>query len=311
MRHLQQSGAAILVAFALAGCSTMRGGQESVLTTSIDQVKKDDYTRDEIISAYESATDKRAYRAKIAGLFMDAIDETYEEYTKNIFNEGLQVGLGFEGAIIGLSAAGALFEDAADDLATVIAGFAGTRATIDKNLYFDRTLPALIATMDARRAKVESAIITGLTKTPEEYPIQALFRDLRRYNNAGSLYRAVTEVTSEAAEEKALAEAEVSAKLAYGCDASEDLIRAVDPIARFVLTQRQILTSAVPTVAEKQEADRKLRIVALAIDVDPTLGPPLDLATAISRSLNQKYCSVDQVSAARSKLDRLLPGGIG
>lgn len=292
----------------LAGCSTMKGGQDSALASSTIQVAKPEYTRDNIILSYEQADDKRAYRAKIAGLFMEAIDENYANYTKDLFNEGIQVGLGFDTAIIGLSTSAALFEESAGDLASVIAGFAGVRGAIDKNLYFDRTLPALIATMDARRSQVEATILSGLTQTPDQYPIHMLLRDLRRLQDAGTLFRAIVDVTSEASEAKGEAEDEVQRQYelarAFSCVPEDDQSVQLQPIVDSLRSAYRNATDKTQSDVVRSQGDLQVRRIAAVAGTNP-VGSIEDVRNRILDRLDQEICTAAEVTELNSRFQAL------
>jgi hypothetical protein len=44
----------------------------------------------------------------------------------------------------------------------------GAQAAINRDLYYQRTLPALLAQMEANRAKVELTIMNGLAKSDND-----------------------------------------------------------------------------------------------------------------------------------------------
>jgi hypothetical protein len=208
MRSIGGTLAAIL-AVALGGCTSLRGSQDSALTsaqTVIGAANSDYANYLTIMNKYNELKGDEAeqmqFRNRVLMIYMDAIDENYKKYSADLFSEGIQSGLAFDTGIIGLSAMGALFEDSAKDMATIISAASGVHAAVDKDLYFDRTLPALISTMDANRAKVEAEILGKMKLSTKSYPIEGAMRDLRQYQEAGLLYRAITDVTGTAAEKK-------------------------------------------------------------------------------------------------------------
>lgn len=256
-------------------------------------------TRQEILNysvEQVTAEDQRGFRNRVIDHYMGEIDRHYERYSQKLFNEGIQTALGFDTAIIGLSSTAALFEDAANDLATVISAFAGTQAAINKNLFFERTLPALIVTMDAERTKVETEIIQRKTLPMADYTLEAAIRDLRRYQQAGTLMRSVTKVTETASISRDDAERAYEAALGYSCDVDgEAVINQTDKIGSYLLPLSRSATGN-PT------AELKLRAVATVVGVDPqgTIGA---VAGRIRDALDQGYCSEAEVVALIAKIE--------
>lgn len=214
-----------LGAIGLSGCTTMRGAPANVLDESnaafLAAPGKSLTTREEIITYYvgiDNEDRKREFRNRVVDHYMGQIDKQYEKYSTRLFSEGIELALGFDAAIIGLASTASLFEEVADDLATVISGFAGIKSAIDKNLYFDRTLPALIVTMDAGRTRVETEIIAKKQQSVADYTIESAIRDLRRYQHVGTLMRAVTRVTETASQELAAAETDRMNIVEYKCE---------------------------------------------------------------------------------------------
>lgn len=289
--------AVALGAVGLSGCTSLRGTQESALFSSMAALKADQktaigsrnysYTKLVNYAGKTSAADKKQYRNEIMAVFMDAIDENYHIYSSRLFNEGLQFGLGFEGSIVGLAATAALFPDSAPELASVIAAAGGAQATVNKNLYFDRTLPALVTTMDTRRIEIETEIITKLKDEVADYPMAAALRDLRRYQNSGTLFRAVADVTGNAAENKKKADEKYEAQLGYSCDTEDDVIDQTDKIGRYYMT----LAAA---AAANARADLKLRTIAAVLNVSPS-GSIADVSGRIRDKVGQEYCTIKEV----------------
>ncbi|MGB5484312.1 hypothetical protein [Parasphingorhabdus sp.] len=310
-----------LGAIGLSGCTTMRGAPENVLDmpeSSLIVSGSKVATREEVIAHYvrQDVVGKQEFRNRVIDHYMGLIDKQYDKYSSRLFSEGIELALGFDAAIIGLSSTAALFEEVADDLATVIAGFAGIQSSINKNLYFDRTLPALIVTMDAERANVETELLRQKGSPVTEYTIEAAIRDLRRYQQAGTLMRAITNVTETASEEKAIAER--NAKLArlavFGCTPDAELIRAGDNVRGFVVDQMGILSEETFTTAQKQKAASG--IVVVAIELNRKLEDQLDISKEavelgadvadVLRGTQGIYCDVSELNALQQRLSPFL-----
>lgn len=312
-----------LGAVGLSGCTTMRGAPVNVLDESnaalLAAPDKSLTTPEEIISHYvgiDNEDRKREFRNRVIDHYMGQIDKQYEKYSTRLFSEGIELALGFDAAIIGLASTASLFEEVADDLATVISGFAGLKSAIDKNLYFDRTLPALIVTMDAERTKAETEILSHKNDDLADYSIEAAIRDLRRYQHAGTLMRAITKVTETANIQNRLAERDRLGVVPFGCAPSEELIDAVAPIGDYNLDQGTILNDTQKTVQQKDLAWRNSVFLATLINqglnekiiIPPNrsaVGAPAALVRGIALALHdadERFCKVSEVQQLANDL---------
>ncbi len=251
-------------------------------------------TREQIVEYYVKAgADQEAYRNRVIDHYMGQIDKHYEHYSRRLFSEGIETALGFDAAIIGLSSTAALFESVAGDLATVISAFAGVRSSIDENLYFDRTLPALIVTMDAERTKVETEILQRKALSPSEYSIEAAIRDVRRYQQAGTLMRAITKVTEVASEEKVRVDDEATVQLqrSFGCKVSDPLSDAASPIQSANLKNRNILASNDSSAEEIRDAKKRVGAMVAIMN------------TMLERKIDYRLPAIDQAEIIPDRLD--------
>lgn len=85
------------------------------------------------------------------------------------------------------------------NLALVAAGVTGGKVTIDKHFYFDKSIPALVSTMNAQRKLVLAGILTGRGENMTDYPLTRALDDLSTYEQAGTLIGAISIVQGDAA----------------------------------------------------------------------------------------------------------------
>jgi len=176
-----------------------------------------------------AATDsaKAAYRNEVAYVYLQAIDARYFEFRTLMSSESREAALAFDISALAVAGLGALAEKSAQELA-VLSGFVvGAQSSVDKNLYFDQSVPALVAAMDAERLKVRSGINRKLAQKAFDYPLSAVFADLVEYQAAGTLERAVSIVTDEAVKRRVAAEQEYDDKVRFAC--TPEQVRALTP----------------------------------------------------------------------------------
>jgi hypothetical protein len=143
-----------------------------------------------------------AWRDMIVGIHMAAADARYVDFRRSLSRQSKGSFFGLDSVALGLSSGASIAgERAANILSAGAAAVTGSRATLAKEVYFEKTLPALLAGMDAARLNVKTDILTRLRQPPETYPLSAAFTDLMRYEAAASLDSAIELVTSKAVEE--------------------------------------------------------------------------------------------------------------
>src|SRR5262249_25685788 len=79
-------------------------------------------------------------------------------------------------------------------------------AAINRDLYFQRTLPALLAQMEANRAKVKLKILAGIKQSDDQYSLPLADLDLADLKSAGSMPAAVSNITQQATNDTPTAE---------------------------------------------------------------------------------------------------------
>ncbi len=82
--------------------------------------------------------------------------------------------------------------------ALLAAGLVGAFGIVDKNYFYEKTVPALVAGMRAARATVLLRIRQGQLETLDRYNGVAALQDLEDYYGAGTVLAAIAEVTASA-----------------------------------------------------------------------------------------------------------------
>lgn len=213
---------------ALAGCASFDGMPEPIFAAkaTVDDVTQT-FPFDGVVVAMagKEAGPRKIYRNRVAASYLMAIDARYFEFRRRLSRNVKGGNLGFDIALLGLTGTAAMFEKAADELAAAATGVAGARASLNRELYFERTLPALIGLMDAQRLEVRTAILRGLKESEDRYTVQELFADLARYEAAASLDGAIQKVSQIAGVEAAKAELDFSDTIEL-CEAPDDVAEA-------------------------------------------------------------------------------------
>ena len=195
----------IPLVFAIGGCASTSGfpeRPEAAEDTKAALIEKYFLPKTNILKDYEKTPkeEKKAYRNEVVYGRMAAIDIEYGLFKEAIYEEAVGSNLSIDILGITAGAAGAAVTGAAASrvLSSVSTVISGTGTAMNKNLYYEKTMPALLALMDARRAEVRADILDGLLLSVAIYPLSRAIADLERYLHAGSIPGAISGVVKAA-----------------------------------------------------------------------------------------------------------------
>ncbi len=281
--------AALLISFLmLDGCAALGGAPAPIIPVKDSVGLVSAYKLDEAIKAFRAADDAsrgdmtpQEYRDMVVAVYLAAIDARYLEFRRAVSSQGRGGALGADLAVLGLTTGATVINGAATELSAAAAAVAGGKAVVDKNVYFDKALPALLAAMDAERAKARTQIVLNLRKDANAYPLETAFGDIAAYESAASLDRAVDVITTNASEQRAT-ERQRYENAVSACDGEEDVVTQRQRIMKFV--------SSLVTVGNVAGLDSMAKLMGLAGGSDATT-----LRTAIRRDIIANYCSTKKL----------------
>jgi len=186
-------------ALPLAACASFEGAPRPVLdlqkVTAIDP----GYYPATALVTIQTEPDKMAYRNRVMTVYMSAMDARYAAFRTGLSKQLRGTNFGLEIATLGLGGLGAIWAKAAQEINAGTTFLTGSKGAFNKEVYFQQTLPALMAAMDANHLKVGADLIEKQSKSIGEYPLEAAFADLSRYELSASVDSAVQQLTKEAA----------------------------------------------------------------------------------------------------------------
>ena len=132
------------------------------------------------------------------------IDRNYAVFRLTLYAQRVGSNVGVDLATLGLNTMGTVVGGAGakSALHALSAITVGSKATIDKNVYFDRTLPAMLAQMDGLRGSVRNRLLNGLLTDVNRYPLTQASADLEDYYHAGTISGAIAGITVQASIEQ-------------------------------------------------------------------------------------------------------------
>lgn len=236
--RLRAIGILALLSFLLSACASLRGSPDRIITLDhslslvsgpnatyrMEKALQDFDSTDASASGPRRGMTRRQYRDMVVTLYLNAADAQYDAWRSQVSDERRELGLGFDSTVIALTGiASVARETLVRSLTATASIMAGTRGAIDRNVYFDRTLPGLLASMDAERYRIRADIMRRLASEDEaSFPLATAFGEISNYELAASLDRAIEQVTAQAAQERAEAQREYDAAI-HACHVSEDV----------------------------------------------------------------------------------------
>ena len=270
--RLQRWGLAalLLLAVAATGCSTLRGTPTRYQVTD-DIVEKIDLKAEEM--AQLAVSEDSGERNRLQNKAMAVIDQRFHAFVRDLAADRADSSAAVAGTTLGASTAGAFVESikAKTNYALFAAGVVGAFGIADKNYFYEKTVPALVAAMRASRAKVQLRVKQAQSERIEQYNGVAALQDLEDYYAAGTLLAAISDVTARA-------EAEANATLTE----VRELVVPTDA----EMERRKVISQAILGVtdaAKLNHANAALKALGL-----PEQSNPKDARAALVKALRPR-----------------------
>ena len=204
--------------FSLSGCSSISGYPERPDSSQLKlETLRNKYFLPavDVLSVYEalaSESQKKSYRNRVTHGRLLALDLQYSLFKEAVYSEGISTNLSLDiaGIITGGAGATVTNTEASQILSALSGGIAGSKTAINQNMYYERTMPAMLALMDAERNKIRVQILKGLIQPVSNYSLGQALSDLERYYDVGSIPGAIASLTETAGEKAKEAADELS-----------------------------------------------------------------------------------------------------
>ncbi len=201
-RHNARAGLAVCACLVvLAGCAPLLGYPKDPEDTDVTLANLQPYfsVAKDVEYAHADSTSRAQLRNEIIFARLRAYDINFADFEKRLYGDGNGVSLGSD--LVGLVLAGftATTGGAATKaaLGAASAGVIGANTAINKDLYYEKTIPALLAQMEADRLLAKAPIIAGLKLADADYPLVQAYIDLDAYKNAGSIPAAINAINKD------------------------------------------------------------------------------------------------------------------
>ena len=189
---------ALLVAVITGGCAALDGypARQDDLRGQLAQLDRyfaDDVLREFYVTRAGDPTAQRDWRDEVVHGRLRAIDLHYAEFVRNASGRRIAGNTAADLAVLGLSAAGSLVPAAETKavLAAISGGVVGARGIIDREVFYEKTLPLLLQAMEAGRNRQLARIHVALADGPERYSLLQALADVEGYYHAGTFPAAI------------------------------------------------------------------------------------------------------------------------
>lgn len=217
------SFAMVGLAVPVAGCASFSGMPEPIMPLADAVAIPAEYQRATALETYaeydgdEKDADRREFRNRVVSLYLSVADARYLEFRRAISRDAKGSNFAFDAGVVVLGGIGAVAKGAANELSAAAAALAGTRGALNKEVYFERTLPAIIATMEANRLRVRGEILLRLRQDAVSYPLEQAFGDITQYQLATTMDGAIQQIATAAGQSAAAEEAKYASAI-ESCD---------------------------------------------------------------------------------------------
>jgi len=211
---------------ALSGCASFDGQAAPVLTTDMTIAVASSLPPVTALETFYAEPDparRTAWRDRVIGSYLAAADAQYLAFRAKLSREmkGSNTALGL--IALGLTGGASLASEAtANALSAGASGVIGARSTISKELWFEKTLPALMTAMSANRTRIRTEIMVRMREDAGSYSLSEAFSDIARYQEAASLDGAVETVTSAAGQKAREADELYAQEVSFNSAAPEE-----------------------------------------------------------------------------------------
>jgi hypothetical protein len=223
---------AVGAAFLASGCASVDGYPNRLEYSEQYVAEVGPYASPDAVLRYNATTDITAatlLRNNTVTARIFSIDANFHQFVRQLTTQQNLSNVGVDWAAIGLASAGAVVGSSQTKaiLAAISAGLLGAKASVDKDVFYNNTIPALITLMEGQRKIVLAQIYVGLKKSVTEYTLYQALADLDSYYNAGTINGALVGLTVTAGVSSQLGSDQIAAVLTsnYSSDDSSQILR--------------------------------------------------------------------------------------
>lgn len=191
----------LLAGMMVGGCTAITGHPNRPFNPQVDmETLKPTTDLAFVLNEYRTASNKKEIRNDFINARIYFIDQSFEDYQHDLAREGVILDIGADWSQVALSLAAGVVPLAATKtvLSTVSGGIGSAKGSVDKNLFYKKTMEVLLVKMKANRAELLTQIQQRMIQGTALYPLTAALLDLEAYYRAGTLAQALVGIIETA-----------------------------------------------------------------------------------------------------------------
>jgi len=199
---------------ALGGCAALSGYPQDPQESQTLQQLRSQYFGPDSEADYNKANDattRQKIRDEIVYNRMLVADADFADFVRDINSTNNGISIGSDLTAFVLNGLGSTTGDAPTKaaLAAASGGIIAANGAVNKDLFYQKTIPAIIAQMETDRLNFEKTILTGLGQSDDIYPLGRANLDLLKLYRAGSINAAITNLTQQSSTAQTTAQTQV------------------------------------------------------------------------------------------------------
>ena len=206
----------LVLAVLLTGCGTPGFPKQSYDPKKQIKQLENEFGKPALITQYFALTNataeaKKAARDKIITGRIALINLNYNQFIAQFSVNKESLDFGTEVTELGLNLATTAVGGAETKtiLAAIASGVTGSKLAIDKNFFFEKTVPVLITTMNAQRKVALAPILIGMTNNTDDYSMTRALSDIDGYYFAGTFIGALQAIQADSGMKESQAETNI------------------------------------------------------------------------------------------------------
>lgn len=170
---------------------------------------REEFRDDAVMARMSTLNDmeaKRELRNRAVNYRLGLADDQYAKFLVALGIDAKGSNLGLDLGVTALSSVGSVVTKGANEISAGVAALTGARGAINRELYYEKTLPAIISSINANRLRAKTEILRHLRNdNVVQYPFEQAVSDLKEYRLSAQLDLAITQITTESGQRQGAA----------------------------------------------------------------------------------------------------------
>jgi hypothetical protein len=201
------------------------------------------------------------------------IERNYREYEAALHTTRATTDIAGDITELGIAATASVMGDAGitELLAASLTAFKGSRLSVDKNYFREKTTEALIAKMQAQRDRIRNRITEKMSSLGvRQYNFEEAWKDLVQFFYAGTLPGGIQALTNDAGADATAVRKETEALDELRVASQQDVTSAVSVRSEYEKLHKEVQSE---NAAARESATVRLKSIIRTLGLEPTVSP--------------------------------------